>query len=129
TPALALCAALLMGALPGRAAAQAQQPYQLFPDWPSIPQGMFFGAQEGWPDQAARDAAAARRREAMAQMPSQQQQPAAQEPKRPEDNIYGRGVSGIAIDDQDNIYVFNRGEQTVLVFDREGRFVRGGAER
>jgi peptidylamidoglycolate lyase len=125
---LVLCAALVAAAAPAGATAQAQQ-YQLVPSWPTMPSGMFFGTQTGFPTQAERDAAAARRREAMAQMPAGQQQAQAQAPADPNANMYGQGVSGIAIDDQDNIYVFNRGVQTVLVFDREGRFVRGGAER
>ncbi len=40
--------------------------------------------------------------------------------------IYGQGISGIG---DDHIYVFNRGEQTVMVFDRDGKLVRAGAER
>jgi DNA-binding beta-propeller fold protein YncE len=127
TRALVLCAALLAMAAPAAANAQAQQ-YQLVPNWPTMPSGMFFGTQAGFPDPAAREAAAQRRREAMAQMPGGQNQQA-QAPADPQANVYGTGISGIAIDDQDNIYFFNRGVQTVLVFDRDGKFVRGGAER
>jgi DNA-binding beta-propeller fold protein YncE len=128
TTAFVLVAALIAAA-PTAASAQEQQ-YQLVPTWPVMPTGMFFGTQGGFPTQAERDAAAARRREAMAQMPNaQQQQQQPQAPADPQANVYGQGISGIAIDDQDRIYFFNRGVQTVLVFDREGNFVRGGAER
>ncbi|MBI4520871.1 MAG: 6-bladed beta-propeller [Gemmatimonadetes bacterium] len=107
--------------------ARAQSRYELVTNWPTFPPGLFFGSRDGWPDQAARDraaAAAARRAQAMGQTPGRQQ---AQEPSQPP--LYGQGVSGIAIDDQDRIYVFNRGMQTVLVFDREGKFIRGGGEK
>ena len=121
--AFALCASLVV-ALPAVASAQTQ-PYQLVPSWPTVPSGMFFGTQAGFPTQAERDAAAARRREAMAQMPGGQPQA----PAQAQSNVYGTGISGIAIDDQDRIYFFNRGVQTIVVFDREGNFVRAGGER
>ena len=31
-------------------------------------------------------------------------------------------VSDVAVDSQDRVYVFNRGEHPVIVFDRDGRF-------
>ena len=37
-------------------------------------------------------------------------------------------VAGVATDSQDNVYVFNRGEHPVIVFDREGTFVRSWGE-
>ena len=104
--------------------------YRLDPDWPSFPGETFFGTREGWPDQAARNraAAAARRaEEALAQTPGASEPEASSTPPTPP--LYGQGVSGIAIDDDDRIYVFNRGVQTVLVFERDGRFVRGGGEQ
>lgn len=126
SPASLISAALALGlvAAPLAPEAQAQQ-YELVPNWPTFPSGVFFGTQVGFPDPAAREAAAQRRREALAaggQQPSPAQQDAASD-------VYGTGVSGIAIDDQDRIYVFNRGVQTILVFDRDGNFVRGGGER
>ena len=90
-------------------------------DWPTLGPGVFFGQQRGWPDQAARDAAAAARRAAGGGGRGDAR------PTTPP--IYGQGISGIAIDENDHIYVFNRGEQTVMVFDREGDLVRAGAER
>ena len=37
-------------------------------------------------------------------------------------------VAGVATDSQDNVYVFNRGEHPVIVFGREGTFVRSWGE-
>ena len=93
--------------------------YELVLDWPTLPPGVFFGQQTAWPDQAARDAAAAARRAAG------QGGRGASASTPP---VYGQGVSGIAIDENDHIYVFNRGQQTVMVFDRDGRLARSGAE-
>ena len=121
-PAIVIWAALLVvvAALPAAPDARAQE-YQLVPDWPNFPDGMFFGTESGFPDPAAREAAAQRRREAMAAGGQEPTPP----PAEPTPRVYGTGVSGIAIDDQDQIYVFNRGVQTVLVFDRGGQLRPG----
>ena len=37
-------------------------------------------------------------------------------------------VAGVAADSQDNVYVFNRGEHPVVVFDRDGAFLRSWGE-
>jgi len=37
-------------------------------------------------------------------------------------------VAGVAIDSRDRVYVFNRGEHPVIVFDREGRFLASWGE-
>jgi len=37
-------------------------------------------------------------------------------------------VAGVATDSQDNVYVFNRGEHPVIVYDREGRFIKSWGE-
>jgi len=37
-------------------------------------------------------------------------------------------VPGVAVDSSDNVYVFNRGEHPVVVFDRQGRFLRSWGE-
>ena len=110
--------------LPAAAYAQSET-YELVPTWPNLPSGTFFGSRDGWPDQAARDRAAAARRalEARDQAPG-----LAQTQGQPQPQIFGQGVSGIAIDDQDRIYVFNRGVQTILVFDKSGELIRGGGE-
>ncbi len=96
--------------------AQAQSPYRLVLDWPTIPSGMFFGTRDGFPDPDAR----------AAQQAAQRAQGGARGGGgSPAQARFGVGVAGIAIDDEDNIYVFNRGEPTVAVFNREGRYVRG----
>ena len=110
--------------VPAAVSAQSE-PYELVPTWPNFSSGTFFGTRGGWPDQAARDRAAAARRalQARGQAPARNQGPG-----QPQQQLYGQGVSGIAIDDQDRIYVFNRGPQTVLVFDKSGELIRGGGE-
>ena len=35
-----------------------------------------------------------------------------------------REVGAVGVDAQDNVYVFNRGEHPMMVFDREGNFLR-----
>lgn len=102
---------------PSEAGQAAPDAYRVVGDWPTLPAGTFFGQQSGWPDQSARDREAAGRRGGRGR---------ARSPRPP---LYGQGVSGIAIDESDQIYVFNRGPQTVMVFDRDGRFVRAGGER
>ena len=37
-------------------------------------------------------------------------------------------VAGVAVDSQDRVYVFNRGEHPVIVFDRDGRFLNSWGE-
>ena len=39
------------------------------------------------------------------------------------------GISGLAIDQQDRIYVFNRGAKPVMVFDTDGKLVLAGADQ
>ena len=39
------------------------------------------------------------------------------------------GISGLAIDAQDRIYVFNRGEKPVMVFDRDGNLLLAGGDQ
>ncbi len=39
-----------------------------------------------------------------------------------------RDVAGVAVDHKDNVYVFNRGEHPMMVFDREGNFLRSWGE-
>ena len=125
-PVLVIQAVLIVagGGVPVAVSAQSET-YELVPNWPNFSSGTFFGTLEGWPDQAARDRAAAARRalQARGQAPARNQGRA-----QPQEQLYGQGVSGIAIDDQDRIYVFNRGPQTVLVFDKSGELIRGGGE-
>jgi len=37
-------------------------------------------------------------------------------------------VGGVGVDGNDNVYVFNRGEHPMMVFDREGNFLRSWGE-
>src|ERR1700759_3641936 len=37
-------------------------------------------------------------------------------------------VAAVGVDAQDNVYVFNRGEHPMIVFDRTGRFLRSWGE-
>src|SRR5687768_12533497 len=39
-----------------------------------------------------------------------------------------KDVGGVGVDSQDRVYVFNRGEHSMIVFDREGRFLRSWGE-
>ena len=39
-----------------------------------------------------------------------------------------RDVAGVAVDSKDQVYVFNRGRHPVIVFDRDGNFVRSFGE-
>ena len=34
-------------------------------------------------------------------------------------------VAGVAVDSHDQVYVFNRGEHPVIVFDKDGKFPEG----
>lgn len=49
--------------------------------------------------------------------------PTADWPKLPDGLKLGR-VSGVATDSADRVYVFHRGKQPILVFDRDGKFLR-----
>ncbi|MBL6953264.1 MAG: hypothetical protein ISR50_11555 [Alphaproteobacteria bacterium] len=39
-----------------------------------------------------------------------------------------RDVAGVAVDSKDQVYIFNRGEHPMMVFDREGNFLRAWGE-
>jgi len=39
-----------------------------------------------------------------------------------------RDVAGVAVDSKDNVYVFNRGEHPMMVFDQQGNFLRSWGE-
>ncbi len=98
--------------------AQDNSGYKLVPNWPKIPTGMYFGLKDAPPPPAERDAQAAARRARGAEPGA----PAASPQAQP-------GISGIAIDTQDRIYVFNRGVKPVMVFDRDGKMVLSGADQ
>ena len=109
-------AALWMTAMAGP---QAQGPgdggYKLVPNWPTLPAGMYFGLKEAPPPPAEREAQAAARRARGGTMPGGA--PTAQP-----------GISGLAIDQADRIYVFNRGPKPVMIFDTAGKLLQAGAD-
>ncbi len=97
--------------------AQGDGGYRLVPNWPTLPSGGFFGLQIPPPPPAEREAQAAARRasgQTGAGSGAQNPQP---------------GISGLAIDAQDRIYVFNRGAKPVMVFDTAGRLVASGGDQ
>jgi len=47
--------------------------------------------------------------------------------KLPEEWSFGH-VIGVAVDDSDNVYVLNRGEHPLIIFDREGNFLNSWGE-
>jgi DNA-binding beta-propeller fold protein YncE len=91
--------------------------YKLVPNWPHLPAGMYFGLKDAPPPPAEREAQAAARRARggqSAQSGSPTNQP---------------GISGLAIDQHDHIYVFNRGVKPVMVFDTDGHLILAGADQ
>ncbi len=105
---------------PNEMRAQGEGAYRLVTNWPTLPQGMYFGLKEPPPPPAEREAQAAARRARGTQAGGggqgggQQTQP---------------GISGLAIDPRDRVYAFNRGPKPVMVFDRDGRLVMSGADQ
>src|SRR5260221_13093210 len=47
--------------------------------------------------------------------------------KLPDGWLYGE-VAGIAVDSKDRVYVFNRGKHPMIVFDRDGNFLKSWGE-
>jgi len=92
--------------------------YRLVSNWPTLPSGLYFGLKEAPPPPAEREAQAAARR-ARGGTPAGGGGTQAPQP----------GISGIAIDTQDHIYVFNRGPKPVMVFDRDGKLILSGADQ
>jgi tripartite motif-containing protein 71 len=98
--------------------AQGDGGYKLVPNWPKLPPGEFFGLKNPPPPPAEREAQAAARR-ATGQTGSR---PPGQGPTNQP------GISGVAIDTQDRIYVFNRGAKPIMVFDTAGNLVMAGGD-
>ncbi len=91
--------------------------YKLVPNWPTLPGGMWFGLKDAPPPPAEREAQAAARRARGGAMPGGGGLPTNQP-----------GISGLAIDQHDLVYVFNRGPKPVMVFDTAGKLVRSGGD-
>jgi DNA-binding beta-propeller fold protein YncE len=104
--------------------AQGDGGYRLVPNWPKLPAGMFFGLKDAPPPPAEREALAAARR-ARGGSPGAGGGQSSASGQGPTNQP---GISGLAIDAQDRIYVFNRGEKPVMVFDRDGNLVLAGAD-
>src|ERR671936_1595924 len=85
--------------------AQGGGSYRLVPDWPKLPAGMYFGLKDPPPPPAEREALAAARRARGGAPGGGGQSSQALQP----------GISGLAIDARDHIYVFNRGAKPVMV--------------
>src|SRR3954453_11572019 len=132
---------LLAGALAiaGRGLeAQGDGGYKLVPNWPKLPAGMYFGLKDAPPPPAERDAQAAARRASGRGSTASPQASSAGSPQAgggggQNANAMGPtnqpGISGLAIDAHDRIYVFNRGEKPVMVFNTAGNLILSGADQ
>jgi DNA-binding beta-propeller fold protein YncE len=108
--------------------AQGDGGYRLVPNWVKLPAGMFFGLKDMPPPPAEREAqAAARRARGGGPGGAARGGGRAMEPGQGPTNQ--PGISGLAIDAQDRIYVFNRGEKPVMIFDRDGNLLLAGADQ
>src|SRR5262245_33571092 len=105
--------------------AQSESAYVLVPNWVKLPAGMFFGSKEMPPPPAERDAQAAAGR-ARGGNPGGGSGGGGGNAQGP---AYQPGISGLAIDQHDHIYVFNRGVKPVMVFDTAGNLILAGADQ
>ena len=122
TLALALATALVaVSAQTTPVSAPTDGGYKLVPNWPTLPPGDFFGLKTAPPPPAERDAQAAARR-ATGQT-GNAPRPSGQGPTNQP------GISGLAIDQNDRIYVFNRGAKPVMVFNADGKLVAFGGDQ
>jgi len=139
------------------ARAQGDGGYHLVPNWPTLPAGMFFGPadpkdkpkppQEREAENAARRASRGTGGAAnaagggrgggganaggagRAAVPLINQDITLPESPGGGPGEAQPGISGLAIDKNDLIYVFNRGVKPVMVFDTSGKLVRSGADQ
>jgi DNA-binding beta-propeller fold protein YncE len=121
TAALALAAIVNVSTQTTPVSAPTDGGYKLVPNWPTLPPGEFFGKKTPPPPPAEREAMAAARRATgggggggnnSGQGPTNQP-----------------GISGLAIDQHDRIYVFNRGAKPVMVFNTDGKMVAYGGDQ
>src|SRR2546425_7924082 len=98
-----LCTGLVSAAFVTKLAvlAQGDGGYKLVPNWPKLPAGMYFGLKDAPPPPAERDAQAAARRA------SGRGGAGAGQNANPAGPTNQPGISGLAIDQRDHIYVFN----------------------
>jgi DNA-binding beta-propeller fold protein YncE len=119
---LVALALMLIGSSP-TALAQGDGGYRLVADWPKLPGGMYFGLKDAPPPPAEREAqAAARRARGDARGAGGGGTGGGAPQNQP-------GISGLAIDQNDRIYAFNRGPKPVMIFDRDGNLVLSGADQ
>jgi len=112
--------------------AQGDGGYRLVPTWPTLPAGMYFGLKDMPLPPAEREAeAAARRARGGARGAGAAGDNAARGAGARGNNAPTNqpGISGLAIDAQDHIYVFNRGPKPVMVFDAAGNLIMSGADQ
>src|SRR5712691_8602805 len=114
--------ALVGRSFEGRLSAQGDGGYKLVPNWAKLPSGMYFGLKDAPPPPAERDAQAAARRARGGAAGGTGGAGAAGPTNQP-------GISGLAIDQNDHIYVFNRGVKPVMVFDLDGNLILSGADQ
>jgi DNA-binding beta-propeller fold protein YncE len=111
--------------------AQGDGGYKLVANWPKLPAGMYFGLKEAPPPPAERDAQAAARR--ASGRGATGSPPAGSAGGGSIASAMGPtnqpGISGLAIDQHDRIYVFNRGVKPVMVFDTDGNLILSGADQ
>lgn len=100
---------------------QGSPEYRLVTNWPTLPDGMYLGHPHEFPMPDVRAQERAERETERAEAIARGATPPPRPPR------LQPGVSGIAIDDQDHIYVFNRGKHPVIVLDTDGNVVRSGA--
>ena len=125
---VAVATAAVFAALPfqHRVAAQGDGGYKLVANWPHLPPGMYFGLKDAPPPPAEREAQAAARR-ARGGGPGRSGAEAGSAGAMGPTNQ--PGISGLAIDQHDRIFVFNRGVKPVMVFDTDGNLVLSGADQ
>jgi len=120
-----LAAFALIVAVPSTSA-QGDGGYRLVPNWPKLPSGMYFGLKDAPPPPAEREAQAAARRARGGSEGSRGSRGSQGSMGGPTNQP---GISGLAIDAQDRIYVFNRGVKPVMVFDTAGNLILSGADQ
>jgi sugar lactone lactonase YvrE len=94
--------------------------YKLVKNWPTLPPDLFFGMKTPPPPPAERDAQAAARRATGGGGGGN---------SNPNGPANQPGISGLAIDQHDHIYVFNRGVKPVMIFDTDGKMIAAGADQ
>src|SRR5947209_20528318 len=112
-------AGLVSATLAMKATVLAEGGYRVVPNWPKLPAGMYFGLKDAPLPPAEREALAAARRARGGAAGGGSGQGGQLQP----------GISGVAIDARDHIYVFNRGVKPVMVFDRDGNLILSGADQ